>query len=49
MGAVAAILGDAAPTQGRQRHRATGPGQPGDLPGGQVPAVVELGKVGFAS
>ena len=48
MGAVAAVFGDTAPSQGRQHHRSVCLCQPGDLAGGQVPASVELGKVGFA-
>jgi hypothetical protein len=48
MGAVVAILWNAASSQGRQHHGLAHLRQPGDLAGGWVPASVELGKVGFA-
>jgi hypothetical protein len=47
MGAVVAILRNAAPSQGSKHHRAVCLRQPGDLAGRQVPADVELRKVRF--
>jgi hypothetical protein len=49
MGAVAAVLGDAAPFQSSERSGAANFCQPRDLASGQVPALVELNEVGLAS